>query len=60
MSIGSSAIVTKKVKVKRVVEGEEKEVEETQQEKILGYLEAVYHLYSISAKTWAGDYSNAH
>jgi len=44
--------VTKKVKVKRVVEGEEKEKEEeeTQQEKILGYLEAVYHLYSITQK----------
>src|SRR5467141_432694 len=43
-------VVTKKVKVKRVVEGEEKEEEETQQEKILGYLEAVYHLYSITQK----------
>ena len=43
-------VVTKKMKVKRVVEGEEKEVEETQQEKILGYLEAVYHLYSITQK----------
>jgi NADH-quinone oxidoreductase subunit C len=43
-------VVTKKVKVKKIVEGEEKEVEETQQEKIPGYLEAVYHLYSISHK----------
>ena len=43
-------VVTKKVKVKRVVEEEEKEVEETQQEKIPGYLEAVYHLYSIEHK----------
>ncbi|PYL86705.1 MAG: NADH dehydrogenase family protein, partial [Verrucomicrobia bacterium] len=43
-------VVTKKVKVKKVVEGEEKEVEETQQEKIPGYLEAVYHLYSIEHK----------
>jgi NADH-quinone oxidoreductase subunit C len=43
-------VVTKKVKVKRVVGGEEKEEEETQQEKILGYLEAVYHLYSITRK----------
>ena len=43
-------VVTKKVKVKRVIEGEEKEEEETQQEKILGYLEAVYHLYSITQK----------
>jgi NADH-quinone oxidoreductase subunit C len=43
-------VVTKKVKVKKIVEGEEKEVEETQQEKIPGYLEAVYHLYSINHK----------
>jgi NADH-quinone oxidoreductase subunit C len=43
-------VVTKKVKVKKMVEGEEKEVEETQQEKIPGYLEAVYHLYSIEHK----------
>jgi NADH-quinone oxidoreductase subunit C len=43
-------VVTKKVKVKKIVEGEEKEVEETQQEKIPGYLEAVYHLYSIAHK----------
>jgi len=42
--------VTKKVKVKKTVEGEEKEVEETQQERIPGYLEAVYHLYSIKHK----------
>src|SRR5438105_514317 len=39
--------VTKKVKVKKVIEGEEKEVEETQEEFFPGYLEAVYHLYSI-------------
>jgi NADH-quinone oxidoreductase subunit C len=43
-------VVTKKVKVKKVVEGEEKEVEETHEEKISGYLEAVYHLYSIEHK----------
>src|SRR5437764_6224797 len=43
-------VVTKKVKVKKIVEGEEKEVEETQQETISGYLEAVYHLYSIEHK----------
>ncbi len=43
-------VVTKKVKVKKIVEGEEKEVEETQQEKMPGYLEAVYHLYSIEHK----------
>ena len=43
-------VATKKVKVKKIVEGEEKEVEETEQEKIPGYLEAVYHLYSIARK----------
>ena len=43
-------VVTKKVIVKKIVEGEEKEAEETQQEKIPGYLEAVYHLYSIEHK----------
>ncbi len=42
--------VTKKVKVKKVVEGVEKEVEETQTESFPGYLEAVYHLYSMSQK----------
>jgi NADH-quinone oxidoreductase subunit C len=43
-------VVTKKVKVKKIVDGAEKEEEETQQEKIPGYLEAVYHLYSIEHK----------
>src|SRR5436190_439886 len=42
--------VTKKVKVKKVIEGEEKEVEETQEEFFPGYLEAVYHLYSMTHK----------
>ena len=42
--------VSKKVKVKKTVEGEEKEVEETQEEFFPGYLEAVYHLYSIALK----------
>lgn len=40
----------KKVKVKKLVEGEEKEVEETQEEFFPGYLEAVYHLYSMAHK----------
>jgi NADH-quinone oxidoreductase subunit C len=40
----------KTVKVKRVVDGEEKEVAETTEEKIPGYLEAVYHLYSMTHK----------
>jgi NADH-quinone oxidoreductase subunit C len=42
--------VKKTVKVKKVVEGEEKEVAETSEEKIPGYLEAVYHLYSMAHK----------
>jgi NADH-quinone oxidoreductase subunit C len=42
--------VTKKVKVKKLIEGQEKEVEETQSESFPGYLEAVYHLYSIALK----------
>ena len=42
--------VSKKVKVSKIVEGEEKEVEETQEEFFPGYLEAVYHLYSMTLK----------
>jgi NADH-quinone oxidoreductase subunit C len=42
--------VKKTVKVKKIVDGEEKEVDETTEEKIPGYLEAVYHLYSITLK----------
>jgi NADH-quinone oxidoreductase subunit C len=36
--------------VKKVVDGAEKEVEETQEEFFPGYLEAVYHLFSMSLK----------
>ncbi len=43
-------VVKKKVKVKKVVDGEEKEVEETIEESFPGYLEAVYHLYSMTLK----------
>ena len=42
--------VKKKVKVKKLIEGEEKEVEETQEEFFPGYLEAIYHLYSTAHK----------
>jgi NADH-quinone oxidoreductase subunit C len=42
--------VKKTVKAKKVVEGEEKEVEETTEENVPGYLEAVYHLYSMTHK----------
>lgn len=44
-------LVTKeKFKVKKVVEGIEKEVEETIEKKRAGYLEVVYHLFSMSLK----------
>ena len=39
-----------KVKVKKTVDGEEKEVEETVETKTPAYLEAVYHLYSMEKK----------
>jgi NADH-quinone oxidoreductase subunit C len=42
--------VKKTLKVKTVVNGEEKEVNQMTEEKIPGYLEAVYHLYSIKHK----------
>jgi len=42
--------LTKKVKVKTLVDGEEKEIEQSLIETFPGYLEAVYHLYSISHK----------
>ena len=42
--------VKKTVKVKKVIDGQENEVDETTEEKISGYLEAVYHLYSITHK----------
>ncbi|MBL9169685.1 MAG: NADH-quinone oxidoreductase subunit C [Verrucomicrobiales bacterium] len=39
-----------KVKVKKVVDGVEKEVEETIETKKAGYLEVVYHLYSMELR----------
>ncbi len=42
--------VKNSVKVKTVVDGVEKEVAQTTEEKVSGYLEAVYHLYSIAHK----------
>jgi NADH-quinone oxidoreductase subunit C len=38
------------VKVKKMVDGVEKEVPETTEQKIVGYLEVVYHLFSIAQK----------
>ena len=43
-------VVKTKLKVKKMVEGVEKDVEETREESFPGYLEAVYHLYSIAHK----------
>jgi NADH-quinone oxidoreductase subunit C len=43
-------VLKEKVKVKKVVEGVEKEVEETVEKKRPGFLEAVYHLYSVALK----------
>src|SRR5437016_6316165 len=40
----------KTVKIKKIVDGEEKEVVETTEEKLPAYLEAVYHLYSMAHK----------
>jgi NADH-quinone oxidoreductase subunit C len=42
--------VKKTAKVKKIIDGEEKEVAETTEEKIPGYLEAIYHLYSMVHK----------
>jgi NADH-quinone oxidoreductase subunit C len=44
------AVLKEKVKVKKVVDGVEKEVEETIEKARSGYLEAVYHLYSMTLK----------
>lgn len=41
---------SEKVKVKRLVDGVEQEVEEVRKTLIPGYLEAVYHLYSMEKK----------
>jgi len=43
-------VVKKTAKIKTVVDGVEKEVDQTTEEKIPGYLEAVYHLYSMAHK----------
>ena len=42
--------IKKTTKVKKVVDGAEKEVDETTEEFFPGYLEAVYHLYSMNHK----------
>lgn len=42
--------ISEKVKVKKTVDGVEKEVDEVKKTKRPGYLEAVYHLYSMEKK----------
>lgn len=44
------AELTEKIKVKKLVDGVEKEVEEVKKTARPGYLEAVYHLYSMELK----------
>jgi NADH-quinone oxidoreductase subunit C len=43
-------VVKKTLKMRKIVDGVEKDVDETTEENIPGYLEAVYHLYSITHK----------
>ena len=43
-------VTKEKVKVKKIVEGVEKETEETIEKKRAGYLEVVYHLFSMALK----------
>ena len=43
--------LTEKIKIKKIVEGEEKEVEEVRKTTVPGYLEAVYHLFSTVKRT---------
>ena len=43
-------IIKEKIKVKKIVEGVEKEVEETIEKRRPAYLETVYHLYSMEKK----------
>jgi NADH-quinone oxidoreductase subunit C len=42
--------ISEKVKVKKIVDGVEKEIEEIKKTKRPGFLEAVYHLYSMEKK----------
>lgn len=43
-------VLTEKIKVKKLVDGVEKEVEEAKETRTPAYLEAVYHLYSMAKK----------
>jgi NADH-quinone oxidoreductase subunit C len=43
--------LTEKIKVKKIVEGEEKEVDAIRKTSLPGYLETVYHLFSTIKRT---------
>ena len=43
-------VISEKIKVKKIVDGAEREVEETRTTQTPGYLEVVYHLYSMEKK----------
>jgi NADH-quinone oxidoreductase subunit C len=43
-------VIKEKIKVKKLVDGVEKEIEEVVEKPKPGYLEAVYHLYSMALK----------
>jgi NADH-quinone oxidoreductase subunit C len=43
-------VVQEKRKVKQVIDGVDREIEQTTEHKKLGYLEVVYHLYSMELK----------
>ena len=43
-------VVSSKEKITKVVDGKEVVVEETKEQRFSGYLEAVYHLYSVALK----------
>src|SRR6184192_1631026 len=43
-------VIKEKIKTKKLVDGVEKEVEEMIEKKTPGYLEVVYHLYSMALK----------
>ena len=43
-------VTSEKVKAKKIVDGVEQEIEEAVETKTPGYLEAVYHLYSMALK----------
>lgn len=43
-------VITEKIKVKKMVDGAEQQVEETRTTQSPGYLEVVYHLYSMEKK----------